>query len=107
MAQELTTRQAEIKTRLDEGQGAREIADGLGITRNAVYQQITAMKKKGLISPEYTPTGEVRTPAPMGDSRLAIPVTGSAPMQVIAELVEMNRKLVDLVAELQAERRTG
>lgn len=103
MAQELTTRQAEIKKRLDDGQGAREIAADLGITRNAVYQQIVAMKRKGLLSPEYTPTGEVRTPAPMDGPRPAMP-TGTASMQVIADLVAMNKALIDLVAEMQAEK---
>jgi predicted ArsR family transcriptional regulator len=54
----LTDRQQEIKTRLDAGLGAREIAQELGITRNAVYQQISRLRKYGVLEPDYTPTGQ-------------------------------------------------
>lgn len=104
MSQELTTRQAEIKRLLDDGQGAKEIADQLGITRNAIYQQITAMKRKGLLSQEYTPTGEVRMPAPADGVRVHTPASGAgASMQVIAELVAMNKTLIALVERLTAD----
>jgi transposase len=53
----LTERQQEIKTRLDRGMGAREIANDLGITRNAVYQQIQRMRNYGVLDPSFTPTG--------------------------------------------------
>lgn len=56
MAQ-LTDRQREIKKRLDKGMGAREIAADLGISRNAVYQQIQRMRRYGELDPGFTPTG--------------------------------------------------
>lgn len=62
----LTPRQREIKDRLDKGMQAREIANELGITRNAVYQTIQRGRKLGWLPPDYTPTGlpmrETRTP---------------------------------------------
>jgi len=53
----LTDRQQEVKSRLDKGMGAREIAEDLGITRNAVYQQIQRLRRDGVVPPDYTPTG--------------------------------------------------
>lgn len=53
----LTDRQREIKERLDAGMGAREIAQQLGISRNAVYQQIQRMRRNGVLEAEFTPTG--------------------------------------------------
>lgn len=55
---QLTDRQREIKKRLDKGMGAREIANDLGITRNAVYQQIQRMRRYGELDPGFTPTGQ-------------------------------------------------
>lgn len=46
---QLTARQQEIKARLDRGMGAREIGQELGISRNAVYQQITKMRRNGVL----------------------------------------------------------
>ena len=57
MSVQLTDRQREIKIRLDRGMGARDIADDLGITRNAVYQQIQRLRRSGALEPDYTPTG--------------------------------------------------
>lgn len=57
MAQ-LTDRQREIKKRLSKGMSAREIAEDLGITRNAVYQQIQRMRRHGELDPGFTPTGQ-------------------------------------------------
>lgn len=53
----LTPRQREIKTLLDRGMGAREIANELGVSRNAVYQQIQRLRKNGILDSNYTPTG--------------------------------------------------
>lgn len=58
MAEPLTDRQREIKNLLDQGLGAREIGDELGISRNAVYQQIQRMRKNGNLSAQYTPSGQ-------------------------------------------------
>lgn len=56
-ATRLTSRQRDIKERLDKGMQAREIANDLGITRNAVYQQIQRGRKLGWLPADYTPTG--------------------------------------------------
>ena len=55
---QLTERQQEIKRLLDQGMGAREIAEELGVTRNAVYQQIQRMRRHGDLDPGYTPSGQ-------------------------------------------------
>jgi len=54
---EITASQQAIKDRLDQGKQAREIANELGITRNAVYQQIQRMRRNGVLDADYTPTG--------------------------------------------------
>jgi transposase-like protein len=54
----LTERQRQIKTRLENGMGAREVADELGISRNAVYQQIQRMRHHGDLPSGYTPSGQ-------------------------------------------------
>jgi transposase len=66
---QLTNRQREIKTRLDQGMQAREIATELGITRNAVYQQIQRLRKSGVLEPDFTPSGlpSRELPAPGSD----------------------------------------
>lgn len=65
MAEPLTDRQREIKALLDRGWGAREIGDELGISRNAVYQQIQRMRRHGTLSPQFTPSGQApREPQP-------------------------------------------
>lgn len=58
---EPTDRQSEILALLHEGMKARAIGEKLGISRNAVYQQIQALKRKGMLEQTYTPSGEVRT----------------------------------------------
>jgi hypothetical protein len=54
----LTDRQQEIKERLDRGMQAREIAIELGITRNAVYQQIKRLRENGGLAHDFTPSGQ-------------------------------------------------
>lgn len=58
MAEPMTDRQREIKARLDQGKGARQIADELGISRNAVYQQMQRMKRNGNLAAYFTPSGQ-------------------------------------------------
>jgi predicted ArsR family transcriptional regulator len=53
----MTARQQEIKLLLDQGMSVREIASGLGITRNGVYQHIQSMRRRGDLPGAYTPTG--------------------------------------------------
>lgn len=111
----LTTRQESILALIEAGRGAREIADELGVSRNAVYQQITALKKKGVLTPTFTLSGETRIPAPANGAGRAEEVMQyltnehAAPAQVAAldvirELVEMNRQLVQVVADLSAQK---
>ena len=53
----MTARRQEIKTRLDQGMSAREIAHELGITRNGVYKHIHSMRRDGDLPDAFTPTG--------------------------------------------------
>jgi len=46
---DLTERQQQIKARLDNGMGAKEVSQELGISRNAVYQQIQRMRRHGFL----------------------------------------------------------
>jgi len=55
---DLTERQQQIKARLDNGMGAKEVSQELGISRNAVYQQIQRMRRHGFLLQDYTPTGQ-------------------------------------------------
>ena len=54
---QLTDRQREIKDLLTDEMSAREIGDRLGISRNAVYQQIQALRRKGALESGFTPSG--------------------------------------------------
>lgn len=58
MSDQLTDRQREIKVRLDQGMTARDIGEELGISRNAVYQQIQRMRRNGDLTSAYTPSGQ-------------------------------------------------
>jgi transposase len=58
MAEPLTERQREIKDRLDQGMTARDIGVDLGVSRNAVYQQIQRMRRRGNLDAFYTPSGQ-------------------------------------------------
>lgn len=53
-----TKRQEEILRRLRDGQAVREIAEDIGVSRNAVYQQIQTMRKRGQLPPNFTQTGQ-------------------------------------------------
>lgn len=53
----MTDRQREIKQLLDRGKQAREIGVEMGISRNAVYQQIQRMRRNGVLPSSYTPSG--------------------------------------------------
>jgi predicted ArsR family transcriptional regulator len=48
-AQELTGRAAEVYERLQANMTPAEIADNLGVSRNAVYQHIGRLKRDGII----------------------------------------------------------
>lgn len=87
---ELTERQQQIKDLLDQGVPAREVGDKLGITRNAVYQQIASMRKKGALPLDYTPGGTASTAA--GAPR---PADAGAGLDVIRMLVTQNGQLIE------------
>jgi biotin operon repressor len=55
---QITDKQTAIKERLDRGMSVRTIANEIGITRGAVYQQIKRLRKQGVFDADYTPTGQ-------------------------------------------------
>ncbi len=66
----LTPRQQQVKDALSEHKQAREIAEELGISRNAVYQQIQRLRRIGELDFDFTPTGTpVRERRPQADPR--------------------------------------
>lgn len=56
--QQFTKRQREILERLEQGRAVKEIATDLGVSRNAVYQQIERLKLNGTLPESYTPSGQ-------------------------------------------------
>lgn len=98
---DLTPRQTEVLALLEQGMQAREIAERLKITRNAVYQVIGALKNKGVLDQGFTPTGtqHVKTTDVLAAQEAAGMASGAA-LDVIRELVAMNKQLVETVAEL-------
>lgn len=108
----LTERQQTIKDMLIEQQlTAPEVAEQLGVSRNAVYQQIKVLRDKKALPAGWTPSGETRVPA--GETRrtqsvmeeltrdlkvrslpVDTPVHADASIDVIASLVEMNKALI-------------
>jgi predicted ArsR family transcriptional regulator len=68
----MTNRQQQVLALLSEGLSARQIAEHLGVSRNAVYQHIDALKNLGALDPDYTPTGR---PAWGAASRPAVSTT--------------------------------
>lgn len=104
MAQ-LTERQAEIKRLLlEEGLTAREAGARLDITRNAVYQVIAALKKKGELPPDFTPSGETRIPAGGHAAQMVRIATGDGPtsaqLDVVRELAAQNSRLLAIIEHL-------
>lgn len=55
---ELTKRQQEVLERLERGQGAKQIATDIGISRNAVYGHIERLRRQGALAETYTPSGQ-------------------------------------------------
>lgn len=71
MEAQLTERQREVLERLERGMGAREIAEDLGVSRNAVYQQIQRLRRSGELDPAFTPTGQPPRESTPGAGTLA------------------------------------
>lgn len=98
---EPTDRQAEILAMLNEGMKARAIGEKLGISRNAVYQQIQALKRKGMLDATYTPSGEIRTPA--GHESNGAAPTGDVLLRVIESQQHTIATQADTCARLAAK----
>ncbi len=54
----LTKRQQEVLERLERGDGVKEIATDIGISRTAVYQHIERLRRQGAVADTYTPSGQ-------------------------------------------------
>lgn len=105
IVEDLTPRQTEVLTLLEEGLQAREIGERIGITRNAVYQVIGALKNKGVLDQAFTPTGTQHVKAnDVLAAQEAAGMASGAALDVIRELVAMNRQLVETIAELSKTR---
>jgi DNA-binding CsgD family transcriptional regulator len=75
---ELTKRQREVLERLERGQGVKQIARDIGVSRAAVYQHIERLRRQGALAETYTPSGQPpRRPA--AELGAAIPAAGVAP----------------------------
>lgn len=71
----MTPRQREVLTLLQAGEQPTQIANQLGISRNAVYQQIHTLRKRGHLPAGWTATGR----PPRSDDSGAAP--GAAVLQ--------------------------
>lgn len=117
----LTERQSEIKERLERGMSAREVADDLQISRNAVYQQIQRMRRHGELPRDYTPTGQPiregygtspRDPLPENTSTVpgiefdadgfvkAFLAKEQRRKSLVAELEQLSGRLAEIASEL-------
>ncbi len=68
----LTKRQREVLERLEQGFAVKQIANDLGVTRNAVYQHVERLRRQGALSESYTPSGQPpRRPLETGSVSLA------------------------------------
>lgn len=54
----ITDRQREILVLFEHGKSAVEIGRELGISRNAVYQQLQRLRRNGHLPADFTPTGQ-------------------------------------------------
>src|SRR5262245_62036227 len=81
----LTKRQQEVLDRLGQGMGAQQIANDIGVSRNAVYQHIERLRKIGVVDPMYTPSGQPPRRAEIG----AIALPPSPAGSVVARLREL------------------
>lgn len=54
----LSKRQSEVLERLEQGYPVKKIAKDLGVTRNAVYQHIDRLRRRGALPEEFTASGQ-------------------------------------------------
>jgi DNA-binding CsgD family transcriptional regulator len=72
---ELTKRQQEVLERLQQGQGVKQIATDIGVSRTAVYQHIERLRRQGALAETYTPSGQPPRRAELaGGAPVAAPV---------------------------------
>ena len=111
---ELTERQQQVLDLLRQDVGAREIGTRLGITRNAVYQTITRLKKHGVLDEGFTPDqGTPRPPGTRPSAQLLTALTDgdttapgnatSEPAQRLEEIAPLSAELVRELARTQQE----
>lgn len=93
----MTPRQRQVLAMLSEGLTVREVAARLGVSRNAIYQHIDALKRQGALDPGFTPTGR---PAWAAASR---PTMSPAVQRALRDMEadELTMMLVDYVREAQ------
>jgi hypothetical protein len=99
---DITDRQQEVLDLLRAGMKARAVGEELGISRNAVYQQIQALKKKGLLDATYTPSGEVRT-QPAHGGTVPTGLEAGTLMRVIESQQQTIAQQADTCARLAAK----
>lgn len=105
----LTERQKQIKTLQREGKKADEIAAELGITANAVYQQLRRMKTGGGASKPAAKTAAKAKPAAAAPkaaprARAATPLTPEKALKVERDGIAAELKVT--AAELESARKT-
>jgi DNA-binding CsgD family transcriptional regulator len=83
---QLTKRQQEVLDRLEQGLGAKEIANDIGVSRNAVYQHIERLRRQGALAESYTPSGQPPRRIEVGSAALAPSATRAPRESALAGL---------------------
>jgi transposase-like protein len=103
----LTKRQREVLERLEQGYGAKQIANDLGVTRNAVYQHIERLRRQGALAETYTPSGQPpRGAAAVGNVTLG-PAAVAPRESVLARLRELAPEGSDYANAIETAIATG
>jgi hypothetical protein len=87
----LTKRQREVLERLELGMGAKQIANDIGISRNAVYQTIERLRRQGALAETYTPSGQPPRRLPAGGGVALGPAVAAPRDSALARLREVPR----------------
>jgi DNA-directed RNA polymerase specialized sigma24 family protein len=93
-----------VLQRVQRGETAKDIAEALGISRNAVYQQIGKLRRQG-----HLPPGEGRRQRDTNVSELSVDATvagfGEQLRSQLAVIGERTRELEKEIKRLREERR--
>jgi DNA-binding CsgD family transcriptional regulator len=92
----LTERQQEIYDRLQQHMKPQQIADDLEISRNAVYQHITSLKKAGVLE------GQQRAAALGEDVFGSVAAVVTRAERRVAEITEQETRLAQEKQQLEA-----